>query len=100
MPYTVYAKLALRYAVPVYTNINDPLKYIDPVCGDAGAEVGIINVFATTDPVIEPGDTTLIDEPEVSTNDELFVNPIMESVIVVGPLKLAVELTENDPVTI
>lgn len=62
--------------------------------------MGIINAFAVIDPVIEPGDTTLIDEPDVSTNDELFVNPITESVIVVGPLKLAVELTENDPVII
>jgi hypothetical protein len=100
LPYTVYAKLALRYCVPVYTKINDPLKYIDPVCGEAGADVGIINAFAITDPVIEPGDTTLIDDPDVSTNDELLVNPMKESVIVVGPLKLAVELTESEPVII
>ena len=62
--------------------------------------MGIINAFAITDPVIEPGDTTLIEDPEVRTKEELLVSPITESFIVVGPLKLAVDVTTNDPVIV
>jgi hypothetical protein len=56
-----YAKLALIYLVPLYTNNNDPLQYALPVCGDIDLDSGNTNEL-DGDIVSEP---VILSDPDI-----------------------------------
>ena len=55
---------------------------------------------ARIDPVTYPGAYTCTSDPDVNTNDELVESNNVASFALTGPLKLAVEETNNEPVIV